>query len=251
MFRVKTKPFYLSTLFLLLSSFNAPAQAQALKNFSAQFEVEALGMTLGLAKHTFSCQSSNCTLTSSAKPSGFAAMLSSDSSTETIKLKQTDGTVQWLSYHKVGLTEKNGKPVTKEVSLKLDNAKNKIFFFKNQRKKREWPAKERVFDSISLGYAMQHAKLNNRQLDDFVLQDSNFQDKLNLQHPEKKTTIKTSFSDRALQASKYSFTSEHVEIELWLLPKYNFFPGKIRIVNQHDKTITLSLAEPPKYYETK
>jgi len=229
---------FLLSLFLVL-----PAKAADLPNFRAVFNVEALGLTLGQAKQSFICKDQNCTLTSDAKPSGLAAVFFKDSSHETIKLTQKDNTFTWLSYHKLGISYKDGKPTEKNLNLIYHPETGMI---NCPEKNRQWLMTGKVFDSISIAYAIQHAVINKQPVNNFTLQDSNFQDTLMHKNTDKHAYVDLDFSDDTLDAVKYSFNSQHVNIELWLLPKYNYFPGKIRIINKDEKTITLSLAEPPK-----
>lgn len=91
-----------------------PAHATELRNFKAVFDVEAVGLTLGQAKHSMHCKDSICTLKSDAKPSGFAAAFFKDSSHETIKLKQNDTMLSWLSYSKLGISYKDDKAKEKQ-----------------------------------------------------------------------------------------------------------------------------------------
>lgn len=226
----------------LLATFASPLQAQNLPNFKAQFAVEALGMELGKAKHAFNCQNNQCKLVSNAKPEGLAALLFSDSAVETVQLQQNSDSLQWLSYHKLGTSKKDGKTVKKHTTLKYLKDKNQVIYIE---KNRNWPAKPKTFDSISIAYAIQHAHLNQLAVNDFVLQDTNFQEKLRLKNIDKQSWVSLSFAEHDLDAVKYHFVSEHAEVEIWLLPKFNFFPGQVRVLNNDDKTITLSLAEPP------
>jgi len=229
----------IATSFILLQ----PVNAAELSNFKAVFNVEAIGLTLGQAKHSMDCQESTCTLKSVAKPSGFAAAFFKDTSHETIKLQQNDTMFTWQSYSKLGVSYKDGKAKEKTLNLQLNVEQNKVIC---PEKKREWPMQPQLFDVMSISYAIQHAKLNNLPLTNFTLQDSNFQDKLQLKSTNNRDFLDFDFEDNDLDAVKYHFTSKHAEIELWLLPKYDYFPGKIRVVNKEEKTITLSLAEPPK-----
>jgi len=247
MHRFKTQPLATNTLALwaitVFSFFiSSTALATPLPNFKAQFNVEALGLNLGLAKHSLQCQSEKCTLKSDAKPTGFAAAFFKDSSHETIQLKQTQNELIWQSYHKLGISYKNDKAKQKIINLKLNEKQDKVLC---PEKKREWPNQPKLFDVMSIAYAIQHAKLNNQSLQNFTLQDTNFQDKLTLKSTDPKDFVDLDFAEDSLTAVKYLFTSQHAKIELWLLPKYNYFPGKIRIENKDDKTITLSLAEQP------
>ena len=227
-------------LYLLLTQ---PLHAAKLSNFKAVFDVETAGIILGQAKHSMQCHNSTCTLKSDAKPSGFAAVFFKDSSHETITLKQTENTLTWQSYHKLSISYKNDIAKEKTINLKLIAAENKVIY---SEKKHEWPMQSQLFDVMSMAYAIQHAQLNNLPMNKFTLQDSNFQDKLTLKSTNTSALIGFEFADSDLDAVKYRFTSQHAEIELWLLPKYNYFPGKIRVINKDEKTITLSLAEPPK-----
>ncbi|WP_321323961.1 DUF3108 domain-containing protein [Thiomicrorhabdus sp.] len=232
-------------IMLFLSLFiSLPAYSVELPNFKAVFDVEAIGITLGQAKQSFICQQQKCTLKSDAKPSGLAAAFFKDSSHETVQLLQNDNQLNWLSYHKLGISYKGDKAKEKHLNLTY-NAKTDMVDY--PQKKREWPMRENLFDSVSIAYAIQHAILNKQPIDNFTLQDSNFQDKLIHKATDKHNFVDLDFADDSLDAVKYSFTSNHVNIELWLLPKYNYFPGKIRIVNKEEKTITLSLAEPPNF----
>lgn len=234
--------FFLAVSLFTLSNISS---ANSLKDFKAEYNVEAMGMTLGKAKHSLKCQENNCTLTSTAKPSGIAAMMSSDSSVEKIQLQQAGNRLTWLKYDKTGISKKDGKVRNKNSTLELIGSEHKIAYFRNNKRKRDWPSQPRTYDSVSIAYAIQHAKLNKLSVNGITLQDSNFQDKLTLKS-NTHGKINLSFADEALNAVKYRLESKNVKIDLWLLPKYNYFPGKMRIVNQNNQTITLSLVEPPK-----
>ena len=241
--KTKLKHAFYSAILLGLFSIN-PSYSAELSDFKATYDVDALGLTLGQAKHQFTCQNSNCVLKSDAKPSGFAAAFFKDSSHETIHLKQTKDNLTWQSYHKLGISYKDDKAKEKHQNFVFNADKNSVVY---PEKAREWPMQPKLFDSISIAYAIQHAVINQQPIDSFTLQDGNFQDKLNLKSTDKHNFVALDFADDNIDAVKYRFTSQHVEIELWLLPKYNYFPGKIRIVNKEEKTITLTLAEPPKF----
>ncbi|MDX1352149.1 MAG: DUF3108 domain-containing protein [Thiomicrorhabdus sp.] len=241
----KTKTYIVASVFTLFGGFTAlPAYSAELADFKAVYDVDALGLTLGQAKHQFTCSDSNCTLKSDAKPSGFAAVFFKDSSHETIQLTQTQDELTWQSYHKLGISYKDDKVKEKQQNFIFNAEQNKVIY---PEKQREWPMQPQLFDSISIAYAIQHAVINQQSVEQFTLQDANFQDKLTLKSTDEEAFVAIDFADDNLDAVKYHFASDHVEIELWLLPKYNYFPGKIRIVNKEEKTITLTLAEPPKF----
>lgn len=237
----------LGSLILLISALHATTvTAQILPNFNSSYYVNAFGVDLGKAKHTFQCQQTDCTLVSHAQPSGLAALFFKDTSTETIKLQQTDKALKWLSYHKLGISEKDGKKTEKHVTMKLDEPNNQIVFVEKQR---IWPIQPNTFDLMSIAYAIQYFKLNNRPLETLELhiQDNNFQEKITFKYIDKAGQLPFEFSDKIFKTQQYTIDSKKTRIELWLLPNYHFFPGKIRLTNkQEDKTITLNLAELPK-----
>ncbi|MCF6345577.1 MAG: DUF3108 domain-containing protein [Thiomicrorhabdus sp.] len=226
--------------------YTSTSLAATLPNFTSSYYVNAFGVELGKATHQFNCQQENCTLVSRAKPTGLAAMLFSDSSIETIQLKQTKDTLSWLSYHKLGTSKKDGKKVQKHTTLKLDSENDQVVFVE---KNRTWPIQPNTFDIMSIPYAIQYFKLNNQTLESFELhiQDSNFQEKLTFKAIDQPDQLKFKFSNKYFKALKYVFESQQSKVELWLLPEHQYFPGKIRLINKkEDKTITLNLAELPK-----
>jgi len=233
-------------LSLLVTLYASPLFANTLPNFKSSYYVNAFGVELGKATHQFSCQQEDCTLISRAKPTGLAAMFFSDSSIETIQLKQTKDNLIWLSYHKLGTSKKGGKKVQKHTTLKLDSENDQVVFVE---KNRTWPAQPNTFDIMSIPYAIQYFKLNNRPLKALTLsiQDSNFQEKLTFTTLDQSEKLSFKFSNQEFKALKYVFESQQFKMELWLLPKYHYFPAKIRLINKkEDKVITLNLAEQPK-----
>ena len=116
-------------------------------------------------------------------------------------------------------------------------------------KNRTWPIQPNTFDIMSMSYAIQYFKLNKIPLAKLNLhiQDSNFQEKLMFKTIDQADQLSFKFTRKDVKALKYVFESQQSRIELWLLPEYDYFPGKIRLINKkEDKTITLNLAELPK-----
>ena len=217
------------------------SSAATLPNFSAVYDVNAFGVDLGKAKQTFTCQNSDCTLISTAKPSGLAALFFKDSSVETIKLTQTDETFKWLSYHKLGISEKDGVETQKHTTLTRDEPNQQIW---HSEKQKAWPIQDHIYDLMSIAYAIQYNKLNNRSLTDFYIQDNNFQDKLTLNSADDAEELEFEFTENTINTVRYTFESHNSKIELWLLPNHLYFPGKIRVTHkEEDRAITLNLAE--------
>lgn len=233
-------------LSLLIALYTASSFSATLPNFKSSYYVNAFGVELGKATHQFQCQQTDCTLVSRAKPSGFVAMFFSDSSIETIQLKQSKDALTWLSYHKLGISKKDGKTTKKHTTMKRDESNNQVIFIE---KNRTWPIQTNTFDIMSISYAIQYFKLNQHSLKalELHIQDSNFQEKLIFKTIDQPEKLEFKFSNRSFNALKYVFESQKSRIELWLLPDHSYFPGKIRLINKkEDKTITLTLSELPK-----
>lgn len=225
----------------LFTLFSMSSFATTLPNFSAIYYVNAYGVDLGKVKQSFSCQNSDCTLISTAKPSGLAAIFFNDSSVETIKLIQTDDALKWLSYHKLGISEKDGKTIQKHTTLTLDESHQQIW---HTEKQKAWPIQANIYDLMSIAYAIQYNKINNRRLTDLYVQDNNFQDKLTLTSADETEQLDVEFSENWIDTLRYTFDSHNAKIELWLLPNHHYFPGKIRVTHKEDdRAITLNLAE--------
>lgn len=230
-----------TTLTALLLLTIPQSYAATLPNFTSAYSVNAFGVDLGKAKHTFHCQDNDCTLTSIAKPSGLAALFVKESSIETIKLIQSDDELKWLSYHKLGLSEKGGKQIEKQTTLTRDDALQQIW---HAEKQRSWPIQKDIFDLMSIAYAIQYNKLNNRPLNTLYIQDSNFQDALTLISTKESEKLNLEFKKQDLDAVRYTFDSHNSKIELWLLKNEHYFPGKIRVTHkENNRAITLNLAE--------
>lgn len=247
-FRLKdsthSKNFLIVLLTALFTFFSINSSAATLPNFSAAYHVNAYGIDLGKAKQSFNCQESDCTLISRAKPSGLAALFFKDSSIETIKLTQTNDEFKWLSYHKLGISIKDGKEIQKHTTLTLDETHQQIW---HSEKQKAWPIQAHIYDLMSIAYAIQYNKLNNRPITDLYIQDSNFQDKLTLKSVDEAESLEFEFSKNWIDTVRYTFDSHNSKIELWLLPNYHYFPGKIRVTHkEEDRAITLNLAELPK-----
>jgi len=254
---MRQPPVHFLLIGLIQLSLSGTALANKIPDFESQYYVNAFGIELGKATHRFNCQKptdakaestpQNCTLISSAKPTGLAALLFKDSSIETIQLTQSDQALKWLSYHKLGLAYKDGKKTEKRTTLTLDESLGQVTSLEKQK---QWPAQPYQYDAISIAYAIQYYKLNHQrpiQEIPFVLQEKNSQEKVHFTTLDKAEVIEFEFSDSLYESLKYVFSSQHSKIELWLLPNYDYFPSKIRITNKaEDRTITLTLAELPK-----
>lgn len=221
------------------------AFAQPLSDFNATFKIQALGMNLGTSKHTFKCNETGCTLTAYSKPEGLAKLLLNERSQETIQIEQLNNQFKWLSY-----TKKYGKDLSNKDEFKVEsylvnlNTPTEII---NPNRQKSWPAQLEIFDSISLAYAVQFNALNEKPLNQLFLQESKRQQPL---------VLKSAFTPDALtlnngkifaNAQRFDFETQKAKVKIWLLPTYDYFPGRVDVYNiKKEKTLTLVLQEPPK-----
>ena len=233
-----------STLYLGPFLVSANANAQSLKNFSAEFNVQVASFNIGQGTHSFECINQNCTLKSSAKPSGFIRNFFKDELYETAELIQTDSELTWQSYQKKDIRYKGDKVSERIKTLKkTENAI--VFVEKNQ----TFPLKQSVFDQMSIAYAIQWLRINKApksEFDKLILQTHKGQSKVSFSDFSKPTALGFDFANSTLKAEKFSLNTDKVKVELWCLADYNWFPAKIKIYNKDkDRTITLNLAKKP------
>lgn len=238
--------FAISSTLLLSLLLPSKSLAETLPNFQAVYSVHAFGATLGKARHSYKCINGDCTLISRAKPEGFAALFIKDSSVEVIKLKQDDQSFNWQSYHKVGISEKDGKTSKKRVTLIRNEENDTIEFTEGER---HWPSHPHTYDIMSIAYAVQWHALKQTDFRQLVLylQDNNFQEQLSFTLIAKDDDLSLPFEFEELRVQQYRLETKNYQIDLWLMPQKRYFPGKIRLINRaEDRTITLQLAEPVK-----
>ena len=227
-------------LFLPITSFAVP-----IADFNATFNVYALGMKLGVSKHTLRCEQTDCTLKAISKPKGLAKLLLNESSEETIKLQQTDNQLTWLSYQKdYGKDLSNPKEFKTETYYLNDQIPAEIV---NPDKQLSWPVKAQVYDSISLAYAVQFNVLNEKPLNALYLQDRKRQQPLLLKEAFTEKSLKLDNGHVIPKSELFQFETQQAKVKVWLLPKHDYFPARIEVYNiKKDKTLTLVLQEPPK-----
>jgi len=233
------------SLFLIAGLFPAITSAEPLKAFNAEFNVHALGMKLGVSKHSLRCEQENCTLKAISKPQGLAKLLLNESSEETIKLKQSYNQFKWLAYQK-----KVGKDLSDPKNLKVDT-----FFINdkqpaeivNPAKQKSWPVQAEVYDSLSLAYAVQFNVLNQKPLNALFLQESKRQQAMTFNTGFSEVDLKLDNGKTLKKTQLFQFKTEKTNVKIWLLPTYDYFPARVDVYNiKKDKTLTLLLQEPPK-----
>ncbi|MDG6777713.1 DUF3108 domain-containing protein [Thiomicrorhabdus sp. zzn3] len=216
------------------------AFAKPLPQFQARFEVDAFGIKLGTSEQELKCIEAHCTLTATAKPSGLASLFVNEQTEEIIHLQQSDTDFIWQSYQKT--TFKKGN-VSKTVRF-IATDDNQVHYVE---KDRFWPHNPNVFDMVSIAYALQFYLLNQKPLTGFHLQDTGSQDAVTIQALNGKSRIDLADMETTVEAQGLAFETPKAKIKIWLLPAYDYFPGRIEVYNiEKDKTITLLLEEPPK-----
>ena len=239
---------YPFSVFILLATAllcSKPAQAASINAFDAVYNVHALGMTLGVSKHRFRCEQTQCTLQAVSKPQGLAKLLINEQSEETIKLAQTQNTLRWLSYQK-----KYGPDLSNPSSLKTqtfylsDQLPNQVY---NPKRQKSWPVQPQLYDSISLAYAVQFNVLNKKPLNGFFLQDRKRQEAIKFIASFYEVDLTLDNGQTYSKTPLFEFQSLEADIKVWLLTEYDFFPARVDVYNRkQNKTVTLLLQEPPK-----
>lgn len=233
---------YAGVIALCLSS--SPLQAEELSPFYAKFDVQVAGFNLGQGVHTLSCKDQLCTLKSSAKPSGFIRNFFKDELYETSVFKQSDETIEWLSYQKRDVKYKNGEVREKTQTLrKTDDGIVSV------ETKQSFPYSDAAFDPMLISYAVQWLRLNQKPQADFqklVLQTDDQQLPINFLEFATSIKLGLDFSDQALAGEKYRLETNNIEVELWILEELNWFPAKIKIFRKDkNRTIVLNLSKEP------
>lgn len=230
----------------LLFAIPALSFAENLQNFSATFHVQVASFNIGQGTHTLNCKADNCVLKSSAKPSGFIRNFFKDELYETSNLKQTADGLIWLNYTKRDVKYKNDQVF--ETLTRLEKQPENIVYLE---KNKHFPLIEQAFDPMSIAYALQWLRLNTQPQPEFEklkLQTAKQQSKIDFKEFAKTTSLGFDFANHPLETEFYRFATADNEVSVWLLKKYQWFPGKIQIVKKDkDRKITLNLAKQPKF----
>ncbi|WP_373020299.1 DUF3108 domain-containing protein [Thiomicrorhabdus sp.] len=242
----KHRSFSLFSFFALTLLFAThAAHAATIKTFSAKYEVQAFDIKLGTSVQTLECNGQECTLTAKAKPSGLASMFINEATEEVIHLKQTDNELIWQSYQKTTHTNSKTPEILKTVKfVKTETDPVQVHYVE---KDRFWPLHSKLFDMVSMAYALQYAKLNQQPLNNFYLQDTGAQDAVTVEPYGEAENLELADLETSVESEQYRFETSKAKVKIWLLPRYDYFPGRIDVYNiESEKTITLILEELPK-----
>ncbi|MDG4812508.1 DUF3108 domain-containing protein [Hydrogenovibrio sp. 3SP14C1] len=231
-----------ATTFLLISLWSSIVSAEQLPNFSASFDIRVLGFHIGQAQQEMTCEGKQCLLTSKAEPPGWARKFINESTVEKIRLRQTDNQLKWLQYKKFLTRHYDDKTINKTYTLVRKEKLDKVEYIE---KSQFWPNQKHLYDVISMAYGIQFQVLNKKPLDNLYLQDDKVQQKINFTVNNKDDEIDLPFQDDA-QTKLFAFHNGKIDAQLWLMPKLNYFPVRIIILNkEEDRKIELELNHKP------
>lgn len=227
----------LSCFFLLLPS---TAIAKKIPNFDAEFKVKVFYFTVGSAYQSFHCQGEECVLRNQAKPPKWAQKYINESVKEQITIRQTEDVFSWQHYTKHLTRTYKDKP-SRQIHTELVREEEQIKMVEKPDK--FWPAREGAFDIVSFAYALQYAVLNRNSIRDFYIQDDKTQDKFKLKKKFDTEELDLPIEDE-IETERFEFRNGKINAELWLAPKWDFFPVQIKVEDKEkDRTITLELSK--------
>ncbi len=236
----------LSLTLLLFFSFVSSSQAVELSPFQATFNVKIFGMTLGEVKQSLSCDylqpRRNCLLTSTAIPPSWAERFINESAIEKIWFTQTSSTLNWQKYQKYLTRRYDDRTEKKIITFIKKPETNQIIFIE---KDKAWPLQTKVFDEISVIYALQHALLNKQPLNGFYVQGDKEQRAISTRIKSTHKEIDLPFGDD-VETTLIEFENSKIVAKIWFINIDRYFPGRIEITDKkEDRTVTLELQELP------
>lgn len=238
--------FTIAGLLLLTAGLNpAVSTANSLSPvFDAEFSVRVMGFNVGIASQKLTCQANNCLLETRAVPDRWARRLANEETHEKIQLRlQDQGQLQWISYQKT-LQRYRGN-TTPQISQFFWDEKQDLII--NPDRDLTWPASTDAFDMISIIYALRQQLRAGMPNPNLILQEDRRQTPIHFIHANKPAQVHTQFRSN-LKARYYEWASEDVQVKIWLLEDFTFFPGRIELT-QHDsgRSVILSLRSAPTF----
>ena len=246
LFRSKQPVLLIGIIMLILNdSIQAVVAQTPLKpDFNAEFTVRVMGINVGTASQSLSCEAQRCLLKTSAIPDRWARRLANEQTHERIELSLDDSSqLRWLSYQKT-LQRYRGNTTPQITRFFWDSEANEIV---NPDRNLSWPASEQTFDMISIIYALRQSLRAGQPNPPLLLQEDKRQTPVNFVSANQTTQVHTQFRSN-LAARYYEWASKEVQVKIWLLDDFVFFPGRIELT-QHDngRSVILSLKSPPTF----
>ncbi|AHF01473.1 hypothetical protein THIAE_06630 [Thiomicrospira aerophila AL3] len=245
-FRSKRPVLLIGMIMLILTgSIQAVVAQSTLKpDFNAEFTVRVMGINVGTASQSLSCEAQSCLLETSAIPDRWARRLANEQTHERIELGLDDNNqLRWLSYQKT-LQRYRGNTTPQITRFFWDSEANEIV---NPDRNLSWPASEQAFDMIAIIYALRQSLRAGQHNPPLLLQEDKRQTPVSFVSANQTTQVHTQFRSN-LAARYYEWASEEVQVKIWLLDDFAFFPGRIELT-QHDsgRSVILSLKSPPTF----
>lgn len=215
------------------------SHAQALKPFNATFKVKVFFFHVGYAHQSLSCDlDAQCQLTNEARPIKWAEDYIDESVKEWITLNNQPNGLIWQGYHKHLTRKKKDRTIVKETQLFVKE--NQV---QHASSDKTWPASSQAFDQISLVYGIQSARLNQKPLTGFLLQDEKDQFPLHTKGKKRTRTLDLPIGDD-IKTEHHVFYNGIIRAEVWLAPKWDYFPVQVKIKNEEkNRTVTLELSK--------
>ncbi len=213
-------------------------------DFNAEFTVRVMGINVGTASQSLICDTQNCLLETSAIPDRWARRLANEETHEQITLRlDANSQLRWLSYQKT-LQRYRGNTTPQITQFFWDQDQDLIV---NPDRELTWPASEQAFDMIAIIYALRQSLRAGQANPPLLLQEDKRQTPVNFISANQTTQVHTQFRSH-LTARFYEWASEDVQVKIWLLEDFEFFPGRIELT-QHDsgRSVILSLKSAPTF----
>ena len=207
--------------------------APTLPDFTATFTVTALGLDLGISRHTLHCRKGLCTYTADTRPQGLARLFTKEHFWEESRFSLTDTGIQWQYYQKKKF---DAERLVRTYTLTRTD-KGVLY----EESKRLYPLRDNLFDALSLPLAISRYSHSGLPEKPVYLQDNNWQDRLTFTVRNRPQALETSeFS--SLKTRFWQAEGEHVRVSAWLLPDAYNLPVRVEVLNKEKgKTITLQL----------
>ncbi|BBP46222.1 hypothetical protein THMIRHAS_15950 [Thiosulfatimonas sediminis] len=166
-----------------------------------------------------------------------------DSAKETIQLHQSQTEFSWHGYQKQVIRPSGSQKKDKFTTYQVAN-QELLYLEKNL--KFTWSPG--LFDSTSIVYAIQWYAKQHRDLNQAKLQLHVGKKQYPLHFSEQYQAAMVQLGYGRSAAEKFRFGNQRYEIDLWLLPQVEYFPGKVRIYDREEKqTLLLTLQKLPKF----
>ena len=223
-------PYLISIILAVI--LQSTANAEAVKDFSANYDLYHNEFFIGKSKRSLSSENKDLTFSSIAETAGVAAWFFNITITETSKLRLKNNRLNFVSYT---FNEKNGDE-NKGYQLRLD----KDHKFYNSHMKQLYPITKNLHDTLGFTVAiMQDLQAGKRNITYTIAEKDNLKKyTLKFIKKEKLATDKGEIS--TLKMEHYDPQKKH-RFTFWCAENMNFLPVRIRNINHKGDESLLNL----------